>query len=343
MGVNRIFAVTTRGLESISANELSALPGVKVDEIAYRRVLASCQGSLAPLLSLRTVDDVFLHMGTWTGINRARSALHILREASDQLQVNPVLQACAEVRTIQIPPTFSITANFVGKRNYSTDEIKQACAAGIVERQGWIYSENDTSADLNLRIFIEGETAIVGVRLAARSLSKRPYKQEHVPGSLKPAVAAALVSLANLTPNMQVLDPCCGAGTILIEAQLSGATVLGGDNNEQAVTAAHFNAVQAGTKVHIQFWDARALPILANSIDCVISNLPWGRVVGTDGPIEIIYQRISEEIERVLAPTGQSVLLTNLPELVQFKRLKCDQQFEISLFGQTPTVTVWSD
>ena len=341
--MNRIFAITTRGLESISANELSVLPSVKVDEIAYRRILASCQGSLAPLLSLRTVDDVFLHVGTWTGINRTRSALHTLREASDQLQLNPALQACAEVRIIQIPPTFSITANFVGKRNYSTDEIKRACSAGIIERQGWSYSENDANADLNLRIFIEGETAIVGIRLAAQSLSKRAYKQEHVPGSLKPAVAASLVSLANVNPNTQVLDPCCGAGTILIEAQLSGATAYGGDSNQKAVMAAHFNAAQAGTEVHIQRWDAHALPILANSVDCVISNLPWGRTVTTDGSIQSIYQELGKEIERVLTSSGSAVLLTNLPELVQFKRLKCDQQFEISLFGQTPTVTVWSD
>ena len=341
--MNRIFAVTTRGLEKVSANELSKLPGVTVEQIAYRRVFASCQDSLTSLLALRTVDDVFLHVATWSEINRARSALTALREASSHLDLDPALALCRQVRTVQNPPTFSVTANFVGKRNYNTDEIKQACASGIIEGQGWVYSEDDANADLNVRVFIEGDMAEVGVRLAAQSLSKREYKQEHVPGSLKPAVAAALLELASVTPDMQILDLCCGAGTILIEAGSRGAIAWGGDINQEAVTAAHINATQANVDVHIQRWDARALPISARSVDCVISNLPWGRAVSTDGSLVNLYQEIGEEIERVLAPGGRTILLTNLPDLIQFKRLKCDQQLEISLFGQTPTITVWSE
>jgi tRNA (guanine6-N2)-methyltransferase len=341
--VNRIFAVTTRGLETISANELSALPGVTVEQIAYRRIFAACHDPLAQLLSLRTVDDVFLHLETWQGINRARSTLSILETSSAQLHLNEALAVLEQVRTIQSSPTFSVTANFVGKRNYNTAEIKQACAAGIIKGQGWVYSEADSNADLNIRVFIEGDTAIVGVRLAARSLSKRSYKQEHVPGSLKPAVAAALVALANVTSNTRILDPCCGAGTFLIEARSRGATTLGGDIDQQAVTAARLNAAQAIIDVHIQRWDARALPISDRSVDCIISNLPWGRAVSAEGSLQILYQEIIEEIERVLATGGQTVLLTNLPDLVQFKRLKCEQKIEISLFGQTPTIMVWSE
>jgi len=341
--MNKIFAITTRGLEQISANELAALPGVMVDQIAYRRILATCEGSLSPLLFLRTVDDVFLHAGTWHGIERARQSLSTLREASAELDLNTVLAVCRQIRPIQSPPTFSVTANFVGKRNYSTDEIKQACAAGMLERQRWVYSENDATADLNLRVFIEHDTAVVGVRLSTRSLSKRPYKGQHVPGSLKPPVAAALLALADIPPGARILDPCCGAGTILIEAGSAGAAAWGGDIDPQALAAAHLNAEQAGVMVRIQHWDARALPLSDGSVDRVISNLPWGRAVSTNGSLQSLYQEIGEEIERVLAPGGQAVVLTNLPDLVQFKRLKCDKKIEISLFGQTPTITVWSD
>ena len=341
--INRIFAVTTRGLEAVSADELATLPGVTVEQIAYRRVFASSQGSLAPLLSLRTVDDVFLYLDTWHEIARARQTLNVLRDSSAHLNLDAALAICKQIRTIQNPPTFSITANFVGKRNYTTDEIKQACALGIVETHGWVYSEDDTKADLNVRVFIEGDRAVVGLRLAARSLSKRSYKQEHVLGSLKPAVAAALLQLANVTANIRLLDPCCGAGTILIEAKAYGAEAWGGDSSQQALTAARLNAAQAGVDVDIQQWDARALPLFDKSVDRVVSNLPWGRAVTTESLLPTLYQEISEEIERILQPGGQTVLLTNLPDLIQFKRLKCDSQLEISLFGQTPTITVWSD
>src|SRR5689334_9355211 len=254
MKVNKFFAVTTRGLETISAGELTVLPGVSVDQIAYRRVFATCQGSLSPLLSLRTVDDVFLYLGTWSGIERARESLTTLRMESARLDLNEALKTCEQVRLIRKPPTFSLTANFVGKRNYSTEEIKQACAEGIIERQRWTYSENESHSDLNVRVFLEGDTAVVGVRLGARSLSKRAYKQQHVLGSLKPAVAAALLALADLKPALRILDPCCGAGTILIEAKAYGAKAWGGDINREAVMASRFNATQASAMVQFLQW-----------------------------------------------------------------------------------------
>lgn len=341
--MNRIFVITTRGLEAVSADELASLPDVTVEQIAYRRVFASSEGSLAPLLSLRTVDDLFLYLDTWQGMARARQTLNVLSYFSSQLDMGTALGIIRQIRTIPSLPTFSVTSNFVGKRNYNTDEIKQACASGIAESQGWVYSEDDAQADLNIRVFIEGDTAVVGIRLAARSLSKRAYKQEHVPGSLKPAVAAALLRLANVTAGTLILDPCCGAGTILIEAKTYGAIAWGGDMNQQVITAARLNASEAEADVQLLRWDARALPFLDTSVDRIVSNLPWGRAVTTDGSLSVLYQEISDEMERVLSPGGQVVLLTNLPDLVVFRRLKCDRQIEISLFGQTPTITVWSD
>jgi 23S rRNA G2445 N2-methylase RlmL len=196
---------------------------------------------------------------------------------------------------------------------------------------------------MNLRIFIEADIAIVGVRLGERSLSKRSYKHSHVPGSLKPTVAAALASLVGVRPGMRVLDPCCGAATILIESQAYQAEVWGGDIDLQAVMAARQNADSAGTPVQLQCWDACSLPVADKSVDRVISNLPWGRAVRTTETLEALYTGIGKEIRRVLAPGGQAALLTNQPELVQIAGLKCESQIEISLFGQTPTILVWRD
>ena len=58
--MTRVFALTTRGLEAVCADEMAALPGVTIKQIAYRRVTATCGAPLSSLLDLRTVDDVFL-------------------------------------------------------------------------------------------------------------------------------------------------------------------------------------------------------------------------------------------------------------------------------------------
>ena len=76
--MNKVFAIATRGLESICANELAAVPGVTVEQIAYRRIFADCSESLTPLLKLRTVEDIFLQAATWQNIGRARSTLEMI-------------------------------------------------------------------------------------------------------------------------------------------------------------------------------------------------------------------------------------------------------------------------
>lgn len=340
-GILKVFALTTRGLEAICAGEMAALPGVAIDQVAYRRVTAICSAPLAPLLDLRTVDDVFLDVATWSGIVRQRSALAYLSELSAQLDLYEAASCCAKVREIPWSPLFSVTANFVGKRNYSTEEIKRACAESFAAANGWVYTPDDAEANLNVRVFIEHDTAFVGMRLGERPLHHRPYKQAHVPGSLKPPVAAAMLALAEVGPGMCLLDPCCGAGTILIEAAQIGAVVRGGDCDPDAVSATWANVSAAGTAVDVREWDARDLPFAGGSFERVVANLPWGREVQVDATLEAFYRRVCAEMRRVLAPGGRIAVLTSLPQLVTFPDLRRDVALEISLFGQTPTVQVF--
>ena len=341
--MTRVFALTTRGLEAVGAEEMAALPGVTVDRIAYRRVAATCAGPLASLLGLRTVDDVFLDVATWSDVGRPRSALARLTELSARLDLHRATAVCAGVRPVPRSPAFSVTANFVGQRNYSTHEIKQACAEGIGASHHWPYAPDDAAADLNVRVFIEHDTAFVGLRLGRHPLHRRPYKQVHVPGSLKPPVAAALLRLAGVAPGARVLDPCCGAGTIVVEAALGGAVALGGDRDPAAVAAAQANARGAGIAARLLLrWDAQRLPLADASVDRIVSNLPWGRAVEVDTALPSFYQRVCSEMRRVVAPGGRMVVLTNAPHLVHPGGLRCEQRLEISLFGQTPTVMVFS-
>ena len=116
----------------------------------------------------------------------------------------------------------------------------------------------------------------------------RTYKHEHLPASIRPTVAAALVRLADLKPNQTVLDPMCGAGTLLAEAHLAtkGArpptaatgrcSFIGGDIDSGHVRAAQANLRQFGI-TDIRAWDARELPIDDASIDRILCNPPFGK------------------------------------------------------------------
>ena len=345
MLIIKIFALTTRGLEAVSAREMAGLPGTTITETAYRRVAATYEGSPTALLNLRTVDDLYLDIISWTGVGHTRDMLAAMKTWSAQLDLTAAAQICAAIRPIHPQPLFSVTASFVGKRNYSADEIKNAAAEGIASRYPWIYTADDREADFNIRIFIEHETAYIGVRLGKSPLHERGYKQAQRAGSLKPPVAAAMLQLAEVAPGHALLDPCCGAGTILIEAALMGAVAIGGDLDAEAVSAARANANAAnvaGANVDIQTWDARALPIPDQSINRIVTNLPWGRQIVVDEPLEIFYGDVCAEMERVLAPGGRIAILTSTPQLLRFNQLRQDRAIEISLFGQTPTIALYA-
>lgn len=336
----QVFVLTTRGLEAVSASEMAVLPGVQVQQVAYRRITAACQ-AVAPLLTLRTVDDVFLDCGAWSGLARQRDALSRLRQQAARLDLRPALKVCAALRPFSSTPCFSLTVNFVGKRNYTGDEIKQVCAMAISARHGWSYTPDDDAADLNVRVFIEHESAWVGVRLGARPLHRRPYKSDHVLGSLKPPVAAAMLRLAGVAPDTRLLDPCCGAGTLLIEAAQAGVMVFGGDISSEVLCAARANGIAAGVPLRLRRWDARRLPLADGAADYVVSNPPWGRAVAAGMDIGAFYRQFCAEACRVLAPGGRVALLTSLPQ-VDFPGLRLDTALEISLFGQTPFILVFS-
>src|SRR5262245_4728110 len=104
-----LFFLTTRGLEAVSAEEISTFTEVKLNHICYRCITASCEKPLASLRGLRTVDDIFLHLATWHNIGRHRQTLSLLKELSSQLNLISAVATCAELRKIPESPVFSVT------------------------------------------------------------------------------------------------------------------------------------------------------------------------------------------------------------------------------------------
>ena len=90
--MQRFFALTTRGLEDVSAQECGALESVVVSEVAYRRVSGYCAESPTELLGLRTVDDVFLEAARWTQVSHRRDMLYHFRQWSHDLQLDPIAE-----------------------------------------------------------------------------------------------------------------------------------------------------------------------------------------------------------------------------------------------------------
>jgi tRNA (guanine6-N2)-methyltransferase len=336
------FVRSTQGLEDVVADELRLLPGIRVEEVKHRTVSGISEGSPAVLFSLRTADDAFLALAAFGAMERARSALTHLAEQLAAIEIRPALELLAQLRPLPPRPGLSLSASFVGRRNYTTAELKDVLGRGVAARSGLTREVDDAKAALHLRLVLDHDNARLGLRLGREPLHERRWKCAHVPGSLKPSVAAALWRLVGLAAGSRALDVCCGAGTLVAEAAAVGAHAVGGDLARPALLAASANLSALGAPASLVRWDARSLPLAEGSIDRVASNLPWGRQVGSAAPLAALYAGIDAELARVLVPGGRAVVLTGAPDAFAAGRLRLEARREIGLSGQRPSVLLLS-
>jgi 23S rRNA G2445 N2-methylase RlmL len=109
------------------------------------------------------------------------------------------------------------------------------------------------------------------------------------------------------------LDPMFGAGTTLIERALAGRYVqlLGGDISPEAVATAQANVGSKYKPIEIQEWDARNLPLDADSVTAVTCNLPFGVQISTPEENRRLYPAVVKELKRVMAIGARAALLSS--------------------------------
>src|SRR5262249_43342817 len=118
-------------------------------------------------------------------------------------------------------PTVHLVTQMTGEHGYRRADARKALVQGLAGKLPASWRHVDEDASLEIWLTIHGATAVCGVRLSDKTMRHRTYKEEHLPASLRPTIAAAMVRLAEVKPGHVVLDPMCGAGTILAEALTS--------------------------------------------------------------------------------------------------------------------------
>ena len=149
----------------------------------------------------------------------------------------------------------------------------------------------------------------MSISSAGEPLHRRGYRLATAKAPLKESLAAGLLILAGWKGTVPLMDPFCGAGTILIEAAAHGAEVVGGDISPLAIAASLSNFKEADFVTHLHHWDAQSLPLKKACVDVILTNPPWGGQIQADD-IDQLYRRSCAEMRRVLKPGGKIVLLT---------------------------------
>ncbi|KAK3882327.1 hypothetical protein Pcinc_013318 [Petrolisthes cinctipes] len=216
-------------------------------------------------------------------------------------------------------PKFRISCNRAGTTHtFGSPEAARQFGAGVNDLLGWPVALKNY--DMEILLYIDTNFVYVSVSLTQEPLFKRNLTR-FGPTNLKATLCYNLVRLAEPVCGDMLVDPMCGGATIPMEGSLThrGVLHIGGDNFGQAVKRSRDNIdhlINNKGKTHlltdIARWDVTRLPLRSQVVDAVVTDLPFGKRLGTKVDNRVLYYRALVELARVTrVNTGRAVILTH--------------------------------
>ncbi len=140
--------------------------------------------------------------------------------------------------------------------------------------------ENPDVTVLLIKMETESVIGIVdrrnSVRLKGESRRKRPYFH---PVALEPKLCRMMINLAMIGEDSTILDPFCGTGSVMLEANSMKINSIGCDLSSKMCRGALTN-LKTSNSLLINC-DALSLPLKMDNIDVIVTDLPYGRAAST--------------------------------------------------------------
>jgi len=202
--------------------------------------------------------------------------------------------------------TFAVRAR-VHAGDVSSTELERSVGDVLVRRGAEVDLD---SPDEVVRVVVSEGHAYVGVlvcetdSLNRRKPTKKPFFK---PGSMSPSLGRALSNIAGGYGDATLLDPTCGTGGVLVESALVDGRPVGVDASREMVGGARTNLGEyaADGVGSLVVGDARSLPISDGSVDCAVTDLPYGRASHVEGESALKLARgVLAELRRVVRDDG---------------------------------------
>jgi len=203
------FAVCPGGLEAALADELDALGARDVREegggVAFN---GTRELGYAVNLHSRIASRVLWQVG-----RRGYTTEQHLYDATQEVRWQDLMSA---QQTLRVDVTASRSP--LKSLEFAMLRIKD----GIVDRlrtlSGARPSIDRQDPDVRVFAYLDQRTVTLYIDLSGEPLFKRGWRADKGEAPLKENLAAGLLALAGWTPEVPLLDPFCGSGTIVIEA-----------------------------------------------------------------------------------------------------------------------------
>lgn len=122
---------------------------------------------------------------------------------------------------------------------FAAQVVKDAICDQLRQSTGRRPSVDLKNPDVQLNLFIDKDHAVLSFDTSGQPLHKRGYRQDAGVAPLQENLAAALLKIARYNANEIAIDPCCGSGTLLIEAALMATNTAPGYLRKSWGFAAH--------------------------------------------------------------------------------------------------------
>ena len=226
-----LIATSTFGLEAVVKREIENL-GYRIlqSEDAKITFLGDERAVVRANLWLRSADRVLIKMGEFKAL-----------EFEDLFQQ---VKGIAWEEWIPIDGKFVVNGSSVKSKLSSVPACQSVAEKAIVERLKSVYGIDRFSksgALYDIKITLLKDRVTVTLDTTGPGLHKRGYRVAMVDAPMKETLAAALVQLSFWKKGRLLVDPCCGSGTLPIEAAMIGRNIAPGLNRK--FTAEEWDAI----------------------------------------------------------------------------------------------------
>lgn len=216
-------AVCARGLEPLLEQELKDLGVTKIN-VVQAGVKFSADFKLAMRICL------------WSRV--ASRVVLILSEFKLDTDLDLYLAAFAISWPEHFSNTTKIAVDFKGTNNairnslYGALKVKDAIVDKFEKSNLDRPNIDKDEPDVKIHVRLFRNQALLGIDLVGIGLHMRGYRTQSGLAPLRENLAAALVLRSSWKPGTPLLDPMCGAGTLLIEAAMMAADIAPGLKRE---------------------------------------------------------------------------------------------------------------
>ncbi len=300
------FATCPRGLEALLEAELEAAGAQVVRPLpAGVLFMADAAAEMRANLTSRIATRILRKVG----YTRYHKEEHVYRAAVD----------------LPWPDWFSVNKTIAVKvgaqnaplksLNFITLKIKDAICDRFREETRERPSVDTEAPDVPVYAFFTQDAVTFYLDTSGEPLFKRGFKREASAASLKENLAAGMLMLSGWEPGTPLLDPMCGAGTILLEAADMALNRAPGRNRHFAFE--HYRDFDAALWQRIQR-EAQAqekpltrLPIFGADQDRWVLDKAKNNLAAA-GYADAIDLRVSDVLD-LKAPTPIGTIVTNPP------------------------------